>query len=1150
VENRGRRVLVVVLLSCCWAVGSRPVSALDAPGKPPAATVSGTVVDPAGRPAAGAKIWLTRADFPHEAEVLQTAIADAAGRFTLRDPPRDGPPKGWLTLAARDAKGRLGGTYLPPRGDPAGQSIRIELAEVRDYRGRLTDADGGPVAKVALRPMRTMAMAPERPLDRHPFAFPPELAAEVVARTGDDGRFVLRGVPVEGDVMVEVVAPQFGSPWIFWELHKSVTIRLERPGSVAGSLAGRGGLPVAGVRVRLNKIWDPDDARYFGYSVSGDQETRAATDGSFLFPAVLPGTYAVQGQLEEKSLSAAGVSPRLRVKPGERTANIAIIIRRLVTIRGQVVDRQTKAGVPGVSLQFYTTLDTQNPPLVHFVRTAKTDARGEYSLQLLPGRINGGVNSCPENYYVAQPGVKSPRELWTEDGAWPVIELDRGTSVEGIAVDEAGRPAAEAELRLLQASPNSVVESAKCDRSGKFVLKQRPAKGTIAIQARTDSAATIDPVTVAVSQAMRPLRLVLSQNKAGSVRGFLTDEAGQPIRRADVFLTGFWNVGVRQHSFQIFVNRADDRGRFEIRGLWPGRYQVGFTAEDLESPSRTVTLRQGQSIDFGKIVLDSSRGAITGIVIDSAGKPLPGVVVFNSGDAPGRISTRTDAGGHFRLQGFRLGPAYVFAQRPGYRFRAVLAASGATAVAVCLPRCDEPPPPRPAPRQLSENERHDLARAMLEKFWAAGDRTKMDEAIVAMAMLDPQRAQQWSAGRGEEIKLVLRAYAAMRIAETDPEEAIGLLPADGAMTVEFIRLFARRLAAGEPANALRYAEEGIVRARGLSQPERAQALAGFGSLLVRLGRQPAGRKLVEEAAGLAARLPATPSATRARGEVAAAVAAFDLKRALELLNPIGDVRAYLPQITAAASVSQPEQVRALWKGLDPFYLSRAKTMAACRLAESRPDEALRTVEEIEGDRAPDQKVEALGWIAEAVARRDKPRALAIVDRALALAMEPPTGNARVYCQDLPVKAAIVAVHAQQIGYPDLQGVSDRVVASRLPFRVATTPAFENSVAMAAILALADPHAAGRLLRVLESQTTRWDAAENPRTKAQWFQAWALADPRHAVELADRQWAAGSKTPGWDISASGILDVPLVLSLPRSMLLEYVGQGAGDGPPGE
>ena len=81
---------------------------------------------------------------------------------------------------------------------------------------------------------------------------------------------------------------------------------------------------------------------------------------------------------------------------------------------------------------------------------------------------------------------------------------------------------------------------------------------------------------------------------------------------------------------------------------------------------------------------------------------------------------------------------------------------------------------------------------------------------------------------------------------------------------------------------------------------------------------------------------------------------------------------------------------------------------------------------------------------------------------------------------------MMAVHAQRIGYPDLQSVSDRVLASRFTLHEATVPgqALESSLALAAILAMADPETAGQLLRVLEPQMAHLDATGSRLTKTQ------------------------------------------------------------------
>ena len=73
---------------------------------------------------------------------------------------------------------------------------------------------------------------------------------------------------------------------------------------------------------------------------------------------------------------------------------------------------------------------------------------------------------------------------------------------------------------------------------------------------------------------------------------------------------------------------------------------------------------------------------IRGRVVDSQGKPLEDVEVFQSGDGPERTTTRTSADGRFVLGGFREGPVFLFARREGFRFFGRLIKPGEDEVSV------------------------------------------------------------------------------------------------------------------------------------------------------------------------------------------------------------------------------------------------------------------------------------------------------------------------------------------------------------------------------------------------------------------------------------------------------------------------------------
>ena len=62
------------------------------------------------------------------------------------------------------------------------------------------------------------------------------------------------------------------------------------------------------------------------------------------------------------------------------------------------------------------------------------------------------------------------------------------------------------------------------------------------------------------------------------------------------------------------------------------------------------------------------------------------------------------------------------------------------------------------------------------------------------------------------------------------------------------------------------------------------------------------------------------------------------------------------------------------------------------------------------------------------------------------------------------------------------------------------PAREATLEMAGVLALTDPASVRSMLQTLEP------TAETIEDRATWLRAWALADPRHAAELAEKELA--------------------------------------------
>ncbi len=256
-----RIILSAIILVASTAAAEEPKTA--APPKPAEVSagepVMGIVVDPAGTPVAGCKVWLLRQpeEWPLLGELIEQVASDSQGRFAFRPVKPRLPLNMWsesVAVFARDAKGRIGGEDrdLGWRPVTSADPMRIRLDEVQTYRGRVEDSSGHPIADARIRPLSffrpsTWALAWEGVA-----WVPPALADEMEARTGLDGEFVLRGVPVKDNIDAIVSAAGFGSVEFELPLRRPMTVRLARAGGVRGLVVCEGdSKAVAGVRVHL-----------------------------------------------------------------------------------------------------------------------------------------------------------------------------------------------------------------------------------------------------------------------------------------------------------------------------------------------------------------------------------------------------------------------------------------------------------------------------------------------------------------------------------------------------------------------------------------------------------------------------------------------------------------------------------------------------------------------------------------------------------------------------------------------------------------------------------------------------------------------------------------------------------------------------------
>ncbi|HZW33819.1 MAG TPA: hypothetical protein VFF52_24065 [Isosphaeraceae bacterium] len=220
---------------------------------------------------------------------------------------------------------------------------------------------------------------------------------------------------------------------------------------------------------------------------------------------------------------------------------------------------------------------------------------------------------------------------------------------------------------------------------------------------------------------------------------------------------------------------------------------------------------------------------------------------------------------------------------------------------------------------------------------------------------------------------------------------------------------------------------------------------------------------------------------RHRAFIAGAIATTDTSRAIALADTVGGLA---------------------------FYHELVKTEIAYKIGADRLDEAIKIIESIKRDRWDAQwQAGAFGWLAVAVAPRDRKRACALIDRALALMIDLRDWMGR---GDEMTVAARIAVCARRIGYPDMESVVMRVMAARptdSPGLSGDRARLMQSVTEAAVpLALIDPGTARTVLEQISARsgldpTTLWNVRQP------WLTAWALVDLKRAEALFEAELTA-------------------------------------------
>jgi hypothetical protein len=257
--------------------------------------VAGTLVDVAGTPIAGGRVYRLRTA-QEKGEVDTVAFSDAAGHFEL-----DANRMGDAEILLADAPGFAQGSWKVVSGPPETEIGRWTLEPEVRRRGIVVDLDGAPIAgtQIFLQNFETRL---EQGLQQAPIGRP-------WAVTGHDGTFVVTGLPEGNEAALEFRATGFLPALVLIrELDDAGNeITLGRGVWIRGMVHDTQGRPVPAALIELK---DAHNASHHGWSDLG---------GAFEVGPIAPGRWQVSA-----SYGTSGVGQQVEI-PEEGLQDLEII---------------------------------------------------------------------------------------------------------------------------------------------------------------------------------------------------------------------------------------------------------------------------------------------------------------------------------------------------------------------------------------------------------------------------------------------------------------------------------------------------------------------------------------------------------------------------------------------------------------------------------------------------------------------------------------------------------------------------------------------------------------------------------------------------------------------------------------------------------
>jgi RNA polymerase sigma factor (sigma-70 family) len=647
------------------AAGKGPAAPRPKPAKGEETTVSGRVLDPEGKPATGAKVYVSTYSYKDRIDPPVRATTDSEGRFSFTARKEEVGRNDMVVAVARGyGPDWLGLGKLKP-----GAEATLRLVKDVPITGRVLDLEGKPVAGVTVRVIHVRKAPGEdlsalvkglqaRPKDRDAVndvwykhwqrmeMVWGVLGAPKSVTTGKDGRFRLAGFGRERVVTLLVEGPTIAHEDLYVltrpglkglppHTHGPAFDHLAAPTKpIRGTVKDRRtGKPVAGIGVGGQPQLDD--------RIGAGASTKTDTKGRFTLLGV-PKAKAYHLNVGGAPYVATG--KEVADTPGLEPIEVDFEVERALALRVRVVDKVTgrpvrayvqyaiRGGNP--SLESYTTFRRFG------VSWTPTDRDGWAEETVLPGPGLVAVQAMDGEFTRSRlkdkhagdrfVGNLVPTNLWFDfyHAIVPInpdekdrksltltVALDRGRSVRGRVVGPDGKPLAG----VLVAGRTAVRKVGERD-SERLTGPDFTAVGLDGRQPR---------MLVFLHEEKRLARAVMVRGDErgpltvrlaplGTLTGRLVDAKGRPVAGARVFamysdriastvpvglvMAGLGNL---RDTVGVLEAKTDRGGRFRLRGLVPGlKYDLGRSEPDGGVAGwlkRDLSPVPGKALDVGDV---------------------------------------------------------------------------------------------------------------------------------------------------------------------------------------------------------------------------------------------------------------------------------------------------------------------------------------------------------------------------------------------------------------------------------------------------------------------------------------------------------------------------------------------------------------------